>query len=96
MRKGSEVFNELENIDFIKCDVEGFELVILDDIKLLIQKFKPSMLIETSEESRQNVLEFMHALGYQSYVILKNKLVNYSEGNLPTPDILFLPIGNKK
>lgn len=95
MRKGSEVFNNVKKIDFIKCDVEGFELVILNDMKSLIQKFKPSMLIETSAESRQKVLEFMLALGYESYVIIKNKLVDYAEGNLPTPDILFLHIGNK-
>lgn len=32
MRRGSELFGHLTRIDFIKCDVEGYEVVIMEEM----------------------------------------------------------------
>lgn len=38
--------NEIEQIDFIRCDVEGHELSVLNGAKRTIERFRPPMLIE--------------------------------------------------
>ena len=49
MVKGSELFNPLPKINFIKIDVEGSELPIIEDMAELILKHKPTILIETDK-----------------------------------------------
>ena len=45
MRRGSELFGHLTRIDFIKCDVEGYEVVIMEEMRPLLEKFRPTVLI---------------------------------------------------
>ena len=47
MRHGSELFGHLTRIDFIKCDVEGYEVVIMEEMRPLLERFRPTVLIET-------------------------------------------------
>lgn len=47
MRRGSELFGHLTRIDFIKCDVEGYEVVIMEEMRPLLERFRPTVLIET-------------------------------------------------
>ena len=51
------VNNEISRIDFIKIDVEGYELDVLIGGKETINKFKPTMLIEINDAtlSRQGI-----------------------------------------
>ena len=37
---------ELDSVNFIKIDVEGFEINVLKGAKKIIEKFKPSLFIE--------------------------------------------------
>lgn len=62
MVKGSRIFKDLCNIDFIKIDVEGSELPILADMKDLISKFKPMILVETNDDKVHKLLE---TIGYE-------------------------------
>ena len=52
MRKGSELFGGLAKIDFIKCDVEGYETNIIPEMVALLIKHQPIMLIETRRKKR--------------------------------------------
>jgi len=33
LKKGSELFGSLDKIDYIKCDIEGYETIVFDDMK---------------------------------------------------------------
>lgn len=46
---------ELERCDFIKIDVEGFELKVLEGAEETIKKFKPKMLIEINDHTLHRV-----------------------------------------
>lgn len=69
MRRGSELFNHLTRLDFIKCDIEGYEVVVLKEIASLIRKFKPMLLIETRGKNRAELLKYFQNLGFQSFVL---------------------------
>ena len=74
MRRGSELFNHLPRLDFIKCDIEGYEVVVLKEMGPLIRKFHPMLLIETRGQNRTDLLQFFHKLNYHTFVLDGEKL----------------------
>lgn len=75
MKRGSELFGGMEKIDFIKCDIEGYERVVLPELRPLIEKFHPTVLVETDGESRQQMIEMFTELGYSAYMLVGGKEV---------------------
>ena len=75
MKRGSELFGAMEKIDFIKCDIEGYERVVLPELRPLIEKFHPTVLVETDGESRQQMIEMFTELGYSAYMLVGGKEV---------------------
>ncbi|MCL2511269.1 MAG: FkbM family methyltransferase [Bacteroidales bacterium] len=74
MRKGSELFSDLARLDFIKCDVEGYETVIIPEIQCVIQRFRPIVLIETGQENRPKIIAIMTGMGYEPMMLEHQKL----------------------
>ncbi len=92
MRKGSELFNDLEKLDFIKCDVEGYETVIIPELEDLLIKHKPIMLIETRREKRVFLTDFLLKIGYSGFVLEDKKLYPAAEiVEKMEDDILYIP-----
>jgi FkbM family methyltransferase len=92
MRKGSELFAGLSKIDFIKCDVEGYEPNIIPEMEVLLKKHEPLMLIETRRENRIFMEKYLSGIGYQGFVLEKGKL--YPSDTIiekQEDDILFIP-----
>lgn len=75
MKRGSELFGAMEKIDFIKCDIEGYERVVLPELRPLIEKFHPTVLVETDGESRQQMIRMFTELGYRAYMLVGGKEV---------------------
>ena len=75
MKRGSELFGGMEKIDFIKCDIEGYERVVLPELRPLIEKFHPTVLVETDGESRQQMIRMFTELGYSAYMLVGGKEV---------------------
>ena len=75
MKRGSELFGGMEKIDFIKCDIEGYERVVLPELRPLIEKFHPTVLVETDGESRQQMIKMFTELGYRAYMLVGGKEV---------------------
>ena len=75
MKRGSELFGGMEKIDFIKCDIEGYERVVLPELRPLIEKFHPTVLVETDGESRQQIIRMFIELGYSAYMLVGGKEV---------------------
>lgn len=62
----------LDRVNFIKIDVEGYELEILKGATETIKKFKPKMLIEINQMAlermnlkREDIFDFLHEHGYK-------------------------------
>ncbi len=73
MRIADQLFINLERLDFIKCDVEGYEFLVLGNMTKTLDKYKPLVQCELGgNENRQKVINLFEGLGYNTY-ILKNK-----------------------
>ena len=69
MRRGSDLFGGLERIDFIKCDIEGYERVVMPELRTLIERHHPTVLIETDGETRLEIIEMFSEMGYRAYIL---------------------------
>ncbi|MEG0499065.1 MAG: L-serine ammonia-lyase, iron-sulfur-dependent, subunit alpha, partial [Alistipes sp.] len=65
MRRGSVLFAKIERLDFIKCDIEGYEVVVMNEIRPLLERFHPTVLIETGGVNRAQIIALFTALGYK-------------------------------
>ena len=92
MRKGSELFGGLAKIDFIKCDVEGYETNIIPEMEVLLKKHEPLMLIETRREKREYLQNYLSGIGFQGFVLENGKLYpSITIKEKEEDDILFIP-----
>jgi FkbM family methyltransferase len=89
MRRGSELFAGLERLDFVKCDIEGYESVVIPEMASVIQKHLPVVLLETGGANRRPMIELFRRWGYAGYVLHKGRLVSVMRA--PEKDVLFIP-----
>jgi FkbM family methyltransferase len=65
-----------ENVSFVKIDVEGHELKVLEGAHGLLQRSKPIFLVEAEERHRRHavasVFEFFSSRGYSGFFMLDN------------------------
>ena len=88
MRRGSELFGGLERIDFIKCDIEGYELHVMREIRPLLERHRPTVLIETGGANRPQIIALFTELGYRGMTLEHGHLVPLAPDS--TKDIVFI------
>ena len=92
MKKPSTLFGNLDRIDYIKCDIEGFEYIVLSDMKEIIRRCKPKVQVEVWHDNEKKLLEMFDELGYSPYKLQNYQLIPQKELEHPLPgDTVFLP-----
>lgn len=91
MRRGSCLFASLTRLDFVKCDIEGYEVVVMNEMRPLLEKFRPTVLIETGGENRPRIVALFTEMGYKGYTLENGAEVPLSESS--AKDIIFRPAG---
>ena len=76
MRRGSELF-------------EGYEAVVMEEMRPLLERFRPTVLIETGGENRPRIVRLFTRLGYAGYTLDRGREIPLSPGS--TKDIIFRP-----
>lgn len=89
MKKGSELFKDLHHLDLIKCDVEGYEVNILPEMKDLIIKTRPTLFIESNGENRSKILEFFNRINFKAFIIRNGLLHGVKDGD--KNDLIIIP-----
>ena len=87
MRRGSELFANLERVDFIKCDIEGYERVVIPEMRAIIERHHPTVLIETDGDTRHEIIEMFEQMGYRAYMLEGGKEVKLDAAS--DKDIIF-------
>lgn len=96
MKRGSELFSEIKKLDFIKCDIEGYEEVVLPEMNGLIMKFKPPIQLETWGDHQPKVETFLLNAGYEKYSLENDQLKPLDEIKEPLPgDFIFIHRDNR-
>jgi FkbM family methyltransferase len=91
MKKGSELFKNLDRLDFVKCDIEGYEEFVLPELKDVLTKHKPIIQVETWGTHKKVVEDFLHSIGYRQYHLQNHKLRPSEPGHADTiVDFIFV------
>ncbi|HEV7332970.1 MAG TPA: FkbM family methyltransferase [Flavisolibacter sp.] len=94
MKRGSELFANLPKLDYIKCDIEGYETVVLPEMQSVLQKYKPIVQLETWGDQLRTMYRFFKNLGYQTFYLENGTLFpleNKPESRWGESDLLFVP-----
>ncbi len=73
MTKGSLLFSEIKYLDYLKMDVEGYEMIIIPEIVDFLILTKPTIQVEISEKSKNIVEKTLLNIGYKAYYYYHNK-----------------------
>ena len=79
MKRGSKLFGDRPRLDFIKCDIEGYEEYVLGEMKDVLVKYKPIIQLETYGDQKPKIESFLTGLGYKIYDIEDGMLKPISE-----------------
>jgi FkbM family methyltransferase len=89
--KGSELLSNLNRIDYIKCDIEGYELTVFQEIKPLLEKHQPFVQIEIAEKNMQEMLAIFESLEYSQFGIKDFKFIQEKGIQAEEGDLFFVP-----
>ncbi|GHV21499.1 hypothetical protein AGMMS49959_10730 [Planctomycetales bacterium] len=95
--------NSIAKLDFIKCDVEGAEFMVMQGAKTTLNTFKPKLFLEMLRKwSRKfnyhpnDIIEFLTELGYGCFEIIDRKLKRFSVMTEDTISTNFVFLHNEK
>jgi FkbM family methyltransferase len=92
---GDSLFLHLPRLDYVKCDVEGFEYQVFASMLRTLEAHHPMLLCELFDRDLLiRFYELLQPLGYRAYTLGKNGLVAaavHAEGQIPPDNYYFLP-----
>lgn len=96
MSDTKRLFSKFAQIDYIKCDIEGFEWLVFQELKEIIADQKPVIQIEISTENIQHLIPFFYELGYIQYGLCNFKLIKDQVPQKEAGDFLFIHNSREK
>jgi len=92
MVKASDLLSNIEKVDYIKIDVEGYELKIIEDLLNIIKKNKPILQIEVAQENKRALFDILIKANFFPHKFDKNKFEKLNENDylIYEKDIYFL------
>ncbi len=94
MRNPDKLFADLTDLHFIKCDVEGYESVVFENMQKTINRFRPLVQSELSgQENRMKVISLFNDMQYDCAVLRNNSLeiISTDEAMTLSQDFYFIP-----
>jgi FkbM family methyltransferase len=93
--KGSTLLSGLEKIDYIKCDIEGYELTVFQELKEIISTHQPYIQIEIAETNLTSMLALFSSMNYTQYGIYNGKFIQENGKQKEDGDFFFVPEKHK-
>jgi len=90
-------FASPDKVTFIKCDVEGFELMVLKGGRELLSKYHPVILCEIEERHTKRygyvpdvLFAFLKDIGYEAFIFTSGKLAQVQSVQEPAINYIFI------
>jgi len=74
MVSAKELFETFGPFQYLKCDIEGYEEVVIPEILSILQKHKPIVQIETWGTHKPIVEKALFSIGYEKYFLDNGEL----------------------
>ena len=88
--KGSALLLHLDRLDYIKCDIEGYEWNVFQEIRTALERFKPYLQIEISSDNSDKLIPYLKSLGYTQFGLFRNKFISEDGPQIEEGDFFFV------
>ena len=95
VQSAREFLANLPHLDYIKCDIEGYEWTVFSTLELELDRLRPLVQIEISERYIPEFCEFFKGLNYVQCGLYDGKLIEEHGTQRVTSDFLFIPLEKK-
>ena len=94
IKSPESLFSDLPRLDYIKCDIEGYEDKVIPGFQKLINKFTPIIQIELEKSNFDSIDDYLIGLNYKRFIVSGRKLVSLDSSKEYSSDIIYIP-GNR-
>ncbi|MEN7550130.1 FkbM family methyltransferase [Rapidithrix thailandica] len=99
MMSPQTLFGGLKELQFVKCDVEGYETHIIPQFLSLFEQHQPILEIEIGpKENKAEIINLLSPLSYTAYYLKNNQLWPFQLDNpqhTKEIELYFIPTGKK-
>ena len=95
VQSAREFLANLPHLDYIKCDIEGYEWTVFSTLGVELERLRPLVQIEISERYIPEFCEFFKGLNYVQCGLYDGKLIEEHGTQRVTSDFLFIPLEKK-
>ena len=95
VQSAREFLANLPHLDYIKCDIEGYEWIVFSTLGIELERLRPLVQIEISERYIPEFCEFFKGLNYVQCGLYNGKLIEEHGTQRVTSDFLFIPLEKK-
>jgi FkbM family methyltransferase len=88
--KGSDLLSGLAKIDYIKCDIEGYELTVFQELKEIITTHQPYIQVEIAENNLSSMLALLSSMNYTQYGICEGRFIKEEGKQKEEGDFFFV------
>jgi len=94
MKIPDKLFSHLDKLDFVKCDVEGYEQFVFQNMQETIKKHRPFVQSELAGiANRLKVIELFKSMNYKVCLLQNHELIEINEAAYKSAqtDFYFMP-----
>lgn len=90
--KAADFFSKIDKINYIKCDIEGYEGVVFTEIKGALAQHRPFVQLEVSDSTKETIFSIFKELDYLHFGIQNFKFMEENYGpQKEEGDYFFVP-----
>ncbi|HSC52088.1 MAG TPA: FkbM family methyltransferase [Phnomibacter sp.] len=92
LKNPSKLFGQLTELQYLKCDIEGYEVPVLPTMKDVIARHMPLLQVETDGENKIILHRMFTEMGYQLFYVGEKGLVSFPDPHEVLPaDLIGIP-----
>jgi FkbM family methyltransferase len=91
IRSAKGFFEEIGYFSYLKCDIEGYEGVVIPEILGVLDRVRPLIQIEIADTNKEELLPLFQGIGYERYSVVRGKLFHETGALHQEGDYLFIP-----
>jgi FkbM family methyltransferase len=92
VKNPEQLFNSLTHIDYIKCDIEGYEVPVIPAMRSLLEKHRPIIQVETDGENKRILMALFEQLNYVTVYAGRAHWEKYQHANeMLSGDLIAIP-----
>ena len=89
--KAEAFIGKIPKIDYIKCDIEGYEGIVFEELKPILEEKRPMVQLEISEQNKDQLLKLFKDIDYLQFGVSKFKFIQENGTQQEEGDYFFVP-----